>query len=211
MNARETSPSQASGATRRPRLGAPIALVLALAYVAGFFVFLNHLPRTTPKSVQADGIVALTGGEERLNAATALFEKGVGRRLLITGVHPTTTKQALRILLHGARRFDCCVDLGFQATNTHGNAAEAAQWTRAHGYRSLVVVTADYHMPRSLLEFSARMPGVRLIAYPVASEKVDLRDWWHSPLAFAVLPWEYTKYLASATLNGLFPPARPRS
>jgi uncharacterized SAM-binding protein YcdF (DUF218 family) len=185
--------------------GAVIVAVL-VAYAVGFLVFVGSLPRTQPANVRADGIVALTGGNDRLDAATELFEKGVGKRLLITGVHPTTTKDALKKLVHGGRRFDCCADLGFQATNTRGNAAETAQWVHEHGYKSLVVVTATYHMPRSLQEFSARMPKVKLIAYPVASESLDIDGWWHSPVAFSVLQWEYAKYLGSIALNALFPP-----
>lgn len=183
-----------------------MGVALVVAYVIGFFVFVASLPQAEPKVGRADAIVALTGGTDRLDAATALFERGVGKRLLITGVHGSTTKQMLKHLLHGGRRFDCCADLGFQATNTHGNATEAAQWVRAHGYRSVVVVTASYHMPRSLTEFSARMPGVKLIPYPVSSGNIDVRAWWHSPVAFSVLQWEYAKYLGSVTLTSLFPP-----
>lgn len=184
-------------------------MVLLAAYLAGFFLFLSAIPQGAPKSARADGIVALTGGTERLDAATALFESGVGKRLLITGVHTTTSKQRLKLIVHGGRRFDCCADLGFQATSTHGNAAEAAQWARAHGYKSLIVVTASYHMPRSLTEFSARMPGMKLIAYPVVSENIDVHDWWRSPVTLSVLQWEYTKYLGSLALTSLFP-SQPR-
>lgn len=183
----------------------PILLAAVVAYVAGFLVFVATLPQVHPDTVRADGIVALTGGTERLDAATALFESGVGKRLLITGVHATTTKLALKNLLHGGRRFDCCADLGFEATNTHGNAKEAAQWARAHGYKSLIVVTAAYHMPRSLVEFSAQMPREKLIAWPVASDTVNAHGWVR-PVGFAVLQWEYTKYLGSVALNTLFPP-----
>jgi uncharacterized SAM-binding protein YcdF (DUF218 family) len=210
MESPERTPLESSGKTRPRRIGGRIFLAVLGAYVIGFFVFVASLPAATPpetasKSARADGIVALTGGSERLDAATALFESGVGRRLLITGVHPTTTKLALKTLVHGGHRFDCCADLGFQATNTHGNAAEAAQWAKSHGYKSLIVVTAAYHMPRSLIEFSAQMPREKLIPYPVASENIDVHGWWH-PVALAVLQWEYTKYLGSVALNALFPP-----
>ena len=197
---------QGSAPPTRHRLGGRILLAVVVAYAVGFLVFVATLPKAEPGGVRADGIVALTGGAERLDAATALFESGVGKRLLITGVHATTTKPALKILTHGGRRFDCCADLGFQATNTHGNAAEAAQWAQMHGYRSLIVVTAAYHMPRSLTEFSAQMPHVKLIAYPVTSMNIDVHAWWHSPFAFSVLQWEYAKYLGSIALTSLFPP-----
>ena len=196
---------QGSGTKTKRRVGGPILLAVFVAYAVGFLVFVETLPQAHPETVHADAIVALTGGTERLDAATALFESGVGKRLLITGVHATTTKTALKTLVHGGKRFDCCADLGFEATNTHGNAKEAAQWAKEHGYKSLVVVTAAYHMPRSLVEFSAQMPREKLIPYPVESDNVDVDGWLH-PVGFAVLQWEYTKYLGSVALNTLFPP-----
>ncbi|HEY2445378.1 MAG TPA: YdcF family protein [Rhizomicrobium sp.] len=176
------------------------ALGLLIAYLAGFIVFIAELPRSAPDAVSGDAVVALTGGEDRLDAAVALFERGVGQRLLITGVHPFMTKDHLRRVLQGGRRFDCCADLGFAATNTHGNAMETAAWVRSHGYRSLVIVTANYHMPRSLAEFSAAMPGVRLVPYPVP-EILATRKWWLDPGSIRTLQFEYAKYLGAVALT----------
>ena len=134
-------------------------------------------------SRQADGIVALTGGGARLDAAVALLESGAGKRLLITGVDLATTK-AMCGAAHGGPAFDCCADLGFAAEDTHGNAEEAAAWARAHGYRSLIIVTASYHMPRSLARVPRRMPDMTLS--PIRwSRSVDLDGWWHDARAAA--------------------------
>lgn len=175
--------------------------VAAVFYAIGFVAFAESLPRRPAKLDHPDGIVALTGGDARLITAVALFEQGVGKRLLITGVNSTTTRAELKTLAHGGRRFDCCADLGFSAANTHGNAAEAAAWSRRHGYRRLVIVTAAYHMPRSLAEFAAEMPGVKLEPWPVEPDGIDLTDWWHDPHALRLLGSEYTKYLASLLLT----------
>ncbi|HEY1615060.1 MAG TPA: YdcF family protein [Rhizomicrobium sp.] len=181
------------------------ALVALGAYLVGFFVFVSHLPGKPSPNVRGEAVVALTGSEERLDAAVALFEHGVGKRLLISGVHPFITREHLKRVVHGGRRFDCCVDLGFAATNTHGNATEAAQWVGAHGYRSLVVVTANYHMPRSLIELSSAMPGVRLVPYPVQEEDVADGKWWLDPHALRTLQVEYAKYLGILAFTTLFP------
>lgn len=187
----------------KPRLHLLIWLLVAAAllYGVGFVVFAESLPRRPAKLDHPDAIVALTGGGARLNAAVALFEKGIGKRLLISGVNSTTTKAELRPLVHGGPRFDCCADLGFAAANTHGNAAEAAAWAKRHHYRRLVIVTASYHMPRSLAEFSAEMPGITLEPWPVEPDGIDLKDWWHDPHAIKLLTTEYTKYLASLVLT----------
>lgn len=176
-------------------------VLMAGAYCIGFVLFASNLPRTPDRAVRADGIVALTGGDSRLFAAAALLEDGAGKRLLISGVYRSITKTELKRLVHGGARFDCCVDLGFAATSTRGNAAEAAQWARAHGYKSLVVVTSDYHMPRTLNEFSARMPAVRLLPYPVEEAGIDVDQWWTDMRTLRVLQLEYVKYLASFVMG----------
>lgn len=173
----------------------------ALAYAIGFVIFAATLPRKAAHLDGADGIVALTGGGARLDAAVALFERGVGKRLLISGVHSTTTKEDLKRIAHGGPRFDCCTDLGFQAENTRGNATEAARWARAHHYQKLVIVTASYHMPRSLAEFAAEMPDVTLEPYPVEPDGIDFTAWWRNPRAAALLQAEYAKYLATLVLT----------
>lgn len=182
-----------------------VATILVGAYAAGFLLFVLSLPGAPEHSVHADGIVALTGGDSRLDAATALLEEGVGKRLLISGVDRSLTKSELKRLVHGGPRFDCCADLGFAAMSTHGNAAEAAAWARAHGYKSLVIVTANYHMPRSLHEFAAEMPGVRLLPYPVEEDEVDVGAWWTNAHTLRVLHLEYAKYLGSLFFNALSP------
>ncbi len=183
---------------------------LVVLYVVGFVVFVTNLPAPKPAPSPAQGIVALTGGDERVTAAVNLLETNNGQRLLISGVHPKTTKDELKRLAHGGKRFDCCADLGYAAENTRGNAQEAAGWARAHRFKSLIVVTASYHMPRSLTEFQAAMPGVRLEPYPVEPEDIDLAGWWHDTRALRVLQGEYAKYLASTLRNAVYRPALDR-
>jgi uncharacterized SAM-binding protein YcdF (DUF218 family) len=179
---------------RRLRRLVWVIVAAAVAVLAGFAAFMFSLPQPGDAGVRpADGIVALTGEGRRLVPAMDLLAKGLGRRLLITGVNPVTPKSELRNLLHGGVLFDCCVDLGFTALDTRGNAEETANWAHVHGYNSLIIVTANYHMPRSLIEFGAEMPGVKLIPYPVpdagnASSIQSVRR----------LAGEYLKYLASS-------------
>jgi len=131
-----------------------------------------------------------------------LFEQGTGKRLLITGVNKTSTKEELQRRARGGTRFACCADLGYAAEDTYGNAVEAADWTASHHYKSLVVVTASYHMPRSLRLFHSLMPGVRLVPYPVEPEGVNLSAWWH-PGTLHLLHNEYLKYLASFVMTAV--------
>lgn len=151
-----------------------LLVLAALGYGAGLLLFVDHVQKPAPPLHRADGIVALTGGELRVDRAAALLEKKLGKRLLITGVDLSATKADIKRLAHGKSRFDCCADLGFVAADTHGNAQETAEWADEHGYTSLIVVTANYHMPRTLTEFSAAMPGAALQPFPVQPENLDL-------------------------------------
>lgn len=179
---------------RRPGLLSLAFLGLVL-YAAGFGFFVATLPRpaNAGASVKADAIVALTGEGDRLSPAVALLEQGSGQRLLITGVNKLTTKRELKALLHGGGAFDCCADLGFAAADTRGNAEEAAQWAADHRYSTLIVVTAAYHMPRSLLEFGERMPNVTLVPFAVPGDTPNATLWQNARR----LHGEYAKFLAS--------------
>lgn len=112
-----------------------------------------------------------------------------------------------------AARAACCVDLGRSAENTIGNAGEAAQWIVTHGYKRVIVVTASYHMPRSLLELHAVKPDIEFIAYPVFPDDVRLGDWWRDPYTSSVLAGEYMKFLAAtvrvAAASNLWTQAAP--
>lgn len=181
--------------------------VAAAAFVLaalGFPIFVWSLARTSADPEPADGIVALTGGEGRLVAGLQLLDQGKGARLLISGVHSDTTRQELFAAVGKLPvRSACCVDLGRSAENTIGNAGETAAWVSQHHYRSLIVVTASYHMPRALMELHAVLPDTKLVPYPVFPDRVRLDEWWRDPETTGVLAWEYVKFLAAAVRVGI--------
>lgn len=182
-------------------------LVLALAWVSGLFAFADRIQRMTPAPMPApaDAIVALTGGSDlRLKAATDLLESGEGGRLLVSGVNPMATREDLWTVTGAAKPlFDCCVDLGFKAADTVGNARETAEWARARRYHSLILVTADYHMPRAMVELEAAAPGVRIAPYPIATPDLDARRWLDSRRGTERMTKEYCKYLVALTRASL--------
>jgi uncharacterized SAM-binding protein YcdF (DUF218 family) len=180
-----------------------ITVGIALVYAAGFLYFVMNLPAAETAPPHADGIVALTGGHARLDAAVGLLENGAARRLLITGVFETTTKEGLAERVHGGPRFDCCADVDYVAEDTHDNAENAAEWARAHGFHSLIVVTARYHMPRTLVEFSTAMPDIRLVPFPVEPAGATLKGWWAKPGTLHLLHGEYAKYLAAVVMSSI--------
>src|SRR6185503_7733707 len=127
----------------------------------------------------ADGIVVLTGGSSRVADAIELLASGRGQRLLITGVYRATGPGELsRLAPEYQRVVRCCVDLDRSAVNTLGNAVETRRWARERGFRSLIIVTSAYHMPRALAEISHQLPDVKLIPFPVVSDRLRLEPWW---------------------------------
>src|ERR1700727_3641513 len=189
-----------SAAPRKKRR-AVIVSVLAIAFVAlaaGFVGFLSQLHGTEAKpSRSADGIVVLTGGASRVSDAMELLADGYGKRLLISGVHPTNAVSDIsRSLSDNQEYLSCCVDLDRSAVNTRSNAAETRRWAHDRGFKSLIVVTSNYHMPRAIVELSHAMPDIALIPYAVVGDKWRDEPWWTSGATFRLLLSEYVKYVA---------------
>src|SRR5271170_491899 len=204
-----TVPRSDSFLMRRLCRGIVAACWLGLALLgAGFFWFaFNVASDEVHLDRAADGIVALTGGAARLDDAVDLLASGSGRRLLISGVAPTTNAADLmRRVPDHQRWFDCCIDLDYGAINTIGNAIETRRWALDHGFRSLVVVTSSYHMPRAMLELSHQLPGVTLIPYPVVTQQRRGEPWWSHPASAKLLVLEYFKYILATARIGLDAP-----
>lgn len=179
-----------------------VAVVLVVGlWLAGLYAFADRVIHSTPAAEPeeaADAIVVLTGASDmRIKEGMRLLERRKGARMLISGVNREVKREELLPVTEGSKKlYECCVDLGYEAQTTLGNAYEVAEWAKAKGFDDLIVVTSDYHMPRSLLEIKAALPGVKLHAYPVATPTLDARAWWKSWRSSRVLFIEYSKYLA---------------
>jgi uncharacterized SAM-binding protein YcdF (DUF218 family) len=97
----------------------------------------------------------------------------------------------------------CCIVLGHAAESTHGNAEETQIWMALENYHSLRLVTANYHMPRSLMVFRAAMPGIMIIPHPISPESVQLEHWWLRSGTASLLVTEYMKYLWAVIRLGI--------
>lgn len=185
---------------------------LGIVFVAaGFGLFVLRVETAeAKKTATADGVVVLTGGPERIADAVDLLAAGRGKRLLITGVNPSTRVAELARLTprHGPV-YSCCVDIDHSATNTIENAVETRRWARSRNFHSLIVVTSAYHMPRAMAELEHQLPDVTLVPYPVVTDRQRTDPWWSHPATARTLAFEYVKYVAALVRTRLesSPPA----
>jgi uncharacterized SAM-binding protein YcdF (DUF218 family) len=201
----ESDERKQDAAAKRPRgwLRAAIVGTLALGFVGagvGFIAFLSLLRGAEIRPARnADGIVVLTGGSSRVSDALELLAAGYGKRLLISGVHPTNDMHDISRTVppDSHKLLNCCVDLDHSAINTRSNAAETRRWARERGFTSLIVVTSNYHMPRAIVELSHAMPDATLIPFAVVGDKWRDEPWWTSGATLRLLLSEYAKYVAA--------------
>jgi uncharacterized SAM-binding protein YcdF (DUF218 family) len=178
------------------RLLRQILLWLCGLWLAGFAIFtITAFTSSAPNPLPlADGIVALTGGDDRVAEAMGLLAARQAPRLLISGAgRGTYLGDFTKDQPAAATQYASAITIGHMAGTTHGNAVETAAWVNAYKMHSLIIVTADYHMPRALQEMHAALPDVTLIPYPVRPPAM------RKMLTFAtlrMLAGEYTKYLA---------------
>jgi uncharacterized SAM-binding protein YcdF (DUF218 family) len=215
--ARRREPAGRDGAwrwlvRRLGRSAIAFGAVAVLLLAAGFGWFLWSLPADeVVLQRDADGIVVLTGGASRITDAIELLAAGRGKRLLISGANPSTTSGEIsRLNPDYVGIVSCCVDFD-RSLNTLGNAIETKHWAQSRGFRSLIVVTSSYHMPRAIAEIAHQLPDVALLPFPVITDKLHAEPWWtHGPTMKLMLS-EYLKYMAARMRMRLDPTATART
>ena len=175
--------------------------VLAAIFISGLQYFVLNLPRQmTSPTHKSDGIVVITGGQQRLDAGLTLLANGAASNLLISGVGAGLNKVILAndLQLDQTQRnlLMCCAELEFAARDTRGNARAARHWAETNHLASLYLVTANYHMPRAKLAFEREMPHINLQYWPVSPDDLQIDSWWTNPGLVRLLAREYAKFLA---------------
>ena len=173
-----------------------VAAIVVCIWMYGLFIFVNTIPvRVVDEATRTDAIVVLTGGSLRLAKGLDLLTQGLSENLFISGVYQgIDVRELLKILKREPQQMENKISIGI-ASDTKGNAVETKSWIAFRKIRSLRLVTADYHMPRSLFEFRFAMPNVSIIAHPVFPDKVKRERWWAWPGTASLLISEYNKFL----------------
>lgn len=144
-----------------------VVLAIGVMWLLGFGWFEHRIRQKSPPQPRADGIIALTGGADRIETALRLLDAGLAPVLLISGVGRVDLAELANRAQLDPARIAPRVTLGHVAQTTLGNADEAVAWVEKHRITTLAVVTAGYHMPRALLELHRTLPGVTLMPIPV--------------------------------------------
>lgn len=182
-----------------------VVLLAGFVWFIGFMGFAAFIPREVKDATaRTDAIVVLTGGGDRLAEGFRLLGAGLSPRLLITGVaEGVTLSQVIdgmgadKGVAPSGALLSCCVTLGYEAGNTVGNAVESAAWVRDNHVQSVRLVTANYHMKRSQLEFHRALPGIAIIPHPVFPKVIQDEWWFAKPHTLALITGEYHKFIGA--------------
>ena len=158
-----------------------------LGYAVGFILFAVTLGKPAPEGfAETDAVIVITGGSGRIERGIEVLADGGAKRMLIAGADPSVTKGDLIRRLGGNRKLvRCCVDLGSESVDTRSNAEEGDRWLKKNGYKSVRLITSDWHMRRARYEFRKVLGGkYRLVTDGVRGEP-----------SFLTLFGEYNKYV----------------
>jgi uncharacterized SAM-binding protein YcdF (DUF218 family) len=182
-----------------------IALLL-LIWLLGFIYFIYSIQTEVDEpKIKADAVVVLTGGSNRLAIGFEILNKKLAKRMFISGVaNNVKIYELLNLYMQSPNHNNQYnIQLGKDAFNTISNAQETKAWIAKNNIKSIILVTANYHMPRSLFEFKRVIPEIAIIPHSVISDHVKVKDWWHNPGTAFLLFKEYNKYLILRMTNFL--------
>ncbi|MCE3230561.1 MAG: hypothetical protein K0R52_489 [Alphaproteobacteria bacterium] len=181
-----------------------VTLLLFLLWVGGLALFFSSIPQhVTDEQTTTEAIIVLTGGRERLKTGFQLLCARHAKMIFISGVHPEETLKSLLKSLENSG-VSCALSreqltsssyLGYTAKNTRGNAQEIAAWIKEKSITSFRLVTAAYHMPRSLMELKHILPHTTIIPHPVFPYGDGQSQWWWNEGALYMVFSEYNKFL----------------
>tara|TARA_B100000886_G_C20425900_1_gene493978 strand:+ start:5804 stop:6421 length:618 start_codon:yes stop_codon:yes gene_type:complete len=184
-----------------------ILSLLFVTWVIGFFEFVNRIPFLPQMNLsKTNAIIVLTGGSGRLNEGLKLLDEyELADHLFISGVAKGVDLQTLvQLTQRNLQDLTCCISVGYKADNTAGNAKETHDWMKNKGFTSMRLVTSNYHMPRSMVEFSRVMPNSYIIPHAVVTEDFRGPHWWKKTRLLKIVASEYNKLLITY-LAGLWP------
>lgn len=162
-----------------------------------YFITLVPLTQTDKGDIITDAAIVLTGGNKRIEEGFNLLRKKKSKYVFITGVDKSVSKKQIMALYGNLDGVDQNkIDIGKDAISTRGNAIETKAWIEKNNIKTITLVTASYHMPRSLLEFKHALPDIKIITHPVFPEQFKIMELWKNPGSVLLLVKEYNRTLS---------------
>ncbi len=162
---------------------------------SGFLIFIYSLNKPMPEmNRNMDAIIILTGGSNRIKQGVELFKKGLSDKVFISGVYKDTN---LKDLISDYKDLECCIELGYKAKDTLGNAIETRDWIAGKDIKSIILVTANYHIKRSMLEFTRVNKELEIIPYPIKPASSNGVEWWRNKKSIMIIINEYNKFIGA--------------
>jgi uncharacterized SAM-binding protein YcdF (DUF218 family) len=185
------------------------SVALVFSWVVGFFLFVGNIKISWEELVsenqevmqRTDAIVTVTGGSERIRHALFLLDNDMADKLFISGVNKEVKLSEL-LTLHGYSKekqqlLSSRIELGYSAEDTIQNAEEISSWVKKNGFKSLRLVTSNYHIRRAYLELHHELPNVKIISHGVVPINIRIDRWWNYPSTRSLLISEYNKFIAA--------------
>lgn len=180
-----------------------IFFIILCIWIGGFCFFnhkINNFDIDTTK--KTDAIIVLTGGRNRITEAVKLFNKQQAKYLFISGVAKDVTLENIKntqgLKINNTQN----IAIGHNADNTVENATETNEWIKKNNIRSIRLVTSNYHIYRSLIEFKNRLNNIEILLHPVYSQYIE-KKWWTSWQSFSLIFKEYNKFICAYMINKL--------
>lgn len=170
-------------------------MAIILLWFGGFAIFNYHIHNyNIDKTSKTDAIIALTGGSNRIKEAVELINNRLSNILFISGVKKGISFEEIAHTQNLKINPTCSIIIEQASTNTVENAIQTSEWMKKNNIKTIRLVTSNYHIPRSYLEFKTNNPDLKIIINPVYSNKVSDK-WWKNGGSFMLIASEYTKFM----------------
>lgn len=183
---------------------------VVLIIIHGLVWFTQQIPQQPLTSAtKVDAVVVLAGGSLRIQHGLERLLQRRAKHLYVSGAG---SGNQLATMAQRARRsvdqLPCCITIDHEAQNTYQNAELTAAWLQQNNYQSVLLVTANYHMPRAMLLFAHHAPHIAVTADPVFPRQFNAQKWWEWPTSTVLVLGEYGKYLWLQAWLNFIQPAR---
>lgn len=183
-----------------------------LLWASSLAWFVVAMPRGQAEAqVKVGALVVLTGGSGRVEHGLRMLAAGAAPVLFISGVGEQVTEEEILSAHADASTRERIYETGGElvldhiARSTVSNADQTAEFLRVRKIQSIRLITADYHMRRSLREFRSAMPDMQIVPDPVFPEGFRRNEWWQHENTRRLVFSEFYKYLAVLVRDALRP------